>query len=131
LKQSTTKSKSKQKLADVSANLSAAIVSGMQEKKAKDITVLNLKNIESAVTDYFVICTGESNTQVAAIANAVRIEVQKLIGEPPFHEEGYNNSQWILLDYINVVAHVFQPETRMFYALEKLWSDAEKTIIND
>jgi len=112
-------------VADESVILTDAIIAGMQELKAKNIVVLNLKKLESSITDFFVICTGDSTTQVEAIANAVRIEVQKIVGEPPYHEEGFRNSEWILLDYINVVAHIFQPQQRTFYNLEKLWADAE------
>jgi ribosome-associated protein len=112
-------------VADESEILTDAIVKGMQELKASNIVILNMKKLESSVTDFFIICTGESNTQVDAIANSIRKEVQKIVGQPPYHEEGFSNSEWILLDYINVVAHIFQPSHRKFYNLEKLWSDAE------
>ena len=110
-------------VSDESEILTDAIVRGMQELKAKDIVVLNMRKLESTITDYFIICTGESNTQVDAIANSIRKEVQKTVGEPPYHEEGFTNSEWILLDYINVVAHIFQPQHRKFYNLEKYFLD--------
>jgi len=112
-------------VSDESEILTDAIIKGMQELKAQNIVVLNMRKLESTITDFFIICNGESNTQVEAIANSIRIEVQKTLGEPPYHEEGFSNSEWILLDYINVVAHIFQPQHRKFYNLEKLWADAE------
>jgi ribosome-associated protein len=115
----------KKKVADESEILTEAIVNGMLELKAKDIVILDMRTVGSSITDFFVICTGESNTQVDAIANSIRKEVQKIVGEPPHHEEGFSNSEWILLDYVNVVAHIFQPDHRKYYNLEKLWADAE------
>jgi len=112
-------------VSDESEILTDAIIKGMQELKAQNIVVLNMRKLESTITDFFIICNGESNTQVDAIANSIRKEVQKAVGEPPYHEEGFSNSEWILLDYINVVAHIFQPQHRKFYNLEKLWADAE------
>lgn len=101
-----------------------AVVKGMQEKKAHDIVVLDLKDIPNAAFDYFVICHGDSNTQVEAIANSVEDETIKSIKEKPWHREGMENAEWVLLDYISVVVHVFYKETREFYGLEKLWADA-------
>jgi ribosome-associated protein len=105
-----------------------AIVDGMQEKKAKNITIVNLSGIENSVADFFVICEADSKTHVEAIADSVDEIVQKTTNERPFHAEGYENSEWILIDYINVVAHVFQKETRDYYNLEGLWADAEITL---
>lgn len=102
-----------------------AILHGISEKKGKDVLVVNLKGLPNAVSDYFIIATGDSNTQVEAIANSVHEEVKKATGENPFHSEGYSNAEWILLDYVNMVIHVFQPEARSFYQLEKLWSDGQ------
>lgn len=107
-----------------------AIVEGMQERKAKNITVLNLKNIENRVSDYFVICDADSNTHVNSIADSIEETVEKLNGERAFHTEGQQNGEWILIDYINIVAHVFQKEFREHYNLEGLWGDAEITNIN-
>lgn len=105
-----------------------AIVDGMQERKAKNITIVNLSGIENSVADFFVICEADSKIHVEAIADSVDEIVQKETGERPFHAEGYENAEWILIDYINVVAHVFQKETRDYYNLEGLWADAEITL---
>lgn len=107
-----------------------SIVEGIQEVKGKDIAVLNIKNIESAVCEYFIVCTGDSTTQVSSIASSVEKTTRKNIQEKPWHREGsVNNSEWILLDYVNVVVHVFYRETRDFYNIEGLWADAERTDI--
>ncbi len=111
--------------ADKSSKLVEIIINGIQEKKGKDIVSINLKNIDSAVCDYFVICHGDSTRQVDAIANSIEEEVKKNISENVWHKEGYENAQWILLDYIDVVVHVFEEQTREFYNLEGLWADAE------
>lgn len=101
------------------------IIKAMEEKKAHNITCLDLRNVESAVTDYFVICHGTSATQVDAIGNSVEDMVKKKFNEKPFHTEGYKNAEWILIDYFTVVVHIFTEEKRDFYRLEKLWADAE------
>lgn len=108
-----------------------AIVEGMRERKAKNITILNLNSIENRVSDYFVICDADSRTHVESIADSIEETVIKLTNEKPFHAEGYENGEWILIDYINIVAHVFQREVREHYNLEGLWGDAEFTHIND
>lgn len=108
-----------------------AIVEGMQENKAKDIVVLDLRGIDSAVTDFFVICSGESNVQVDGIANTVQRFTRKELQERPWHQEGKTNSEWILLDYVSVVAHIFYKDARSFYDIEDLWSDAKRTNIPD
>ncbi|MFN5983109.1 MAG: ribosome silencing factor [Fluviicola sp.] len=108
-----------------------AIVEGMQENKAKDIVVLDLRGIDSAVTDFFVICSGESNVQVDGIANTVQRYTRKELQERPWHQEGKTNSEWILLDYVSVVAHIFYKDARSFYDIEDLWSDAKRTNIPD
>ncbi|MGZ3883458.1 MAG: ribosome silencing factor [Bacteroidia bacterium] len=107
-----------------------AIVEGMQEKKARNIVVIDLTSIENRVSDYFVIGDAESKTQVEAIAGSVEEEVLKQTGEKAFHAEGYSNAEWIIIDYINIVAHVFQKETRDYYNIEGLWADAEFKEIN-
>jgi ribosome-associated protein len=108
-----------------------AVVEGMQENKAKDIVVLDLRNIESAVTDFFVICSGESMVQVDGIANTVTRHTRNELEERPWHQEGKTNSEWILLDYVSVVVHVFYKDARSFYDIEDLWSDAKRTNIPD
>lgn len=110
-----------------STELCEAIVEGMKENKANDIVVLDLRHLESAVCDYFVLCSGDSTTHVDGISNAVTRYVKKSIKEKPWHIEGKTNSDWILLDYINVVGHVFYKEARIFYDIEELWSDANRT----
>jgi ribosome-associated protein len=112
-----------------SRKLCDAIIEGMQENKAKDIVVLDLRTISNAVCDYFVICSGESNVQVDGISNSVTRHTRKELSEKPWHIEGKTNSEWILLDYINVVAHIFYKDARSFYELEDLWSDAKRTDI--
>jgi ribosome-associated protein len=108
-----------------------AIVEGMQEKKAKNIVTLNLSAIENRVCDYFVICDADSSTHVAAIADSIEETVIKLTGEKAYHSEGRQNSEWVLVDYINIVAHVFLRETREYYNIEALWGDAEATWITN
>jgi ribosome-associated protein len=107
------------------------IVEGMQENKAKNITVMDLRNIPGAICEFFIVCSGESSTQVDGISNAVQRLTRKELQEKPWHIEGKNGSEWILLDYVNVVAHVFYKELRGFYDLEDLWADAKIKQIPD
>ncbi|MGY6742266.1 MAG: ribosome silencing factor [Cecembia sp.] len=109
--------------------LSKVIVKGMEEKKASDIVVMDLRGVKNAFTDFFVICSGNSDTQIEAIYDAVEEEVIKSHQEKPFRSEGKNNKQWILMDYVNVVAHIFLKDRRSFYGLEELWGDAKITRI--
>ncbi|MBC7412786.1 MAG: ribosome silencing factor [Bacteroidia bacterium] len=128
---SKTSKKKKKVTVDNAELLVELIIIGMQEKKAQRITVLDLRDVENAVTDFFVISQAESTTQVDAIADSVWEEVRKNADEKPFHIEGKQASEWVLLDYVNVVAHVFQPDAREHYNLEKLWSEAVITRIKD
>ncbi len=105
------------------------IVEGMQENKAKDIVVLDLREVKNSVTDFFVICSGESTTQVDGINSSVMRHTRKELQERPWHQEGKDNSEWILLDYVDVVAHIFHKDSRSFYDLEDLWADAIRTDI--
>ena len=105
----------KRKDTEASELLYKAIVEGMQENKAQDIVVLDLREISNAVCDFFVICSGESSTQVDGISNSISRFTRKELQEKPWHIEGKTNSEWILLDYINVVAHVFYKDARPFY----------------
>jgi ribosome-associated protein len=98
-------------------------------KKASDIKILDLRKI-TTITDFFVICSGSSDPQVKAIADSV-IDGSKKLGERPWHKEGITHRNWILLDFVNVVVHIFLPETRTFYGLEKLWGDAVISQISD
>jgi ribosome-associated protein len=120
----------KKKIAD-SEKLSKAVVAGMQEKKAQDIVVMDMRDTKNAIADFFVICSGSSDKQVEAIARSVDEEVEKKLKENPWHMEGKNNKEWVILDYITVVAHIFKRDKRDFYALEKLWGDAHITEIPD
>lgn len=120
---------SKKNIKSESRILCDTIVEGMQENKANDIVVLDLREIESAVCDYFVICSGDSSTQVDGIGSSVTRYTREQISEKPWRIEGQNNSEWVLIDYVSVVAHVFYKETRDFYDLEDLWADAIRTNI--
>ena len=121
----------KRRKADQSEKLSQLIVKGMQEKKATNIVVLDLRKVKNAVADFFVIATGNSDKQLDAIADSIDDEVYKGLKENPWHTEGKNNKEWMLLDYSSVVAHIFRKDLRNFYALERLWGDAEITEIKD
>ena len=121
MKQNTIKDKS-----DILAEL---VVKGMQERKAADVVVLNLKSLKNAVADYFIISSASSDTQLDAIATSVEDEVYKLTNEYPWQSEGRTNREWVVLDYVDVVVHVFLKDKRSFYALEELWGDAEITHI--
>ena len=112
-------------------NLSKYIVKGIQEKKGTDIVILDLKHIGNAIADFFVICTGASDTQVDAIYDSVEKEVLNGANEKPWHREGFQNKEWILLDYVNVVVHIFRNNVRSFYGLEELWGDAVITRIEE
>ncbi len=116
------------KTSDILANI---IIKGMREIKAKEIVSLDLRNIETSVCDFFIVCHGTSNTHVSAIADSVIEETLKSIKEKPWHKEGLTNGDWILLDYGNVVAHIFQKETRDYYNIEKLWGDADIQLIKE
>lgn len=114
-----------------SEKLGEVIIKGMQEKKATDIVVLDLRKVKNAVADFFIICSGNSDKQLDAISDSIDEEVFKALKENPWHTEGKNNKEWMLLDYINVVAHVFRKDRRHYYALEKLWGDADITEIEN
>lgn len=101
------------------------IVNGMLDKKAVDVVVMDLKQVSNAVADFFVICTGNSDTQIDAIADSVEEAVYKVTQTNPWRKEGKENREWILIDYVDVVVHIFKKEKRDFYALEKLWGDAK------
>lgn len=109
--------------------LIALILHGIEEVKGRDTNLLDLREIENTVCDYFVICNGTSNTQVNAIVNSIQKSVSKGIKDKPWHIEGYENAEWVLLDYVNVVVHVFQKQVREFYDIEGLWGDAKVTLV--
>ena len=95
----------------------------MGDKKATDIRIINLKNIKNSVTDYFVLATGNSTIHIDAIADGVQVDVYKEYQERPWKKEGTENSEWILIDFVNVVAHIFDENKRSLYNLENLWGD--------
>lgn len=115
----------KNKALKESAYLSELAIFGIQEKKGNDIIRLDLRNIFSSVSDYFVICNADSATQVKAIANSVEEEIYKATQQEPWRKEGLEYGEWILLDYIDVVIHIFRTDKREFYGIEDLWGDAE------
>lgn len=109
--------------------LITTILSGIEDVKGKEITILDLRDIENTVCDYFIICEGTSNTHVNAIVNSIQKKVSKDLKDNPWHVEGSDNAEWVLIDYVNVVVHVFQRQTRTFYDIESLWGDAKTTVI--
>jgi len=111
--------------------LIALILNGVEDVKGNDINLLDLREIENTVCDYFIICNGTSNTHVNAIVNSIQKTVSKAIKDKPWHVEGSENSEWILIDYVNVVVHVFQKHVREFYDIEGLWGDAKVTVIEN
>jgi len=118
----------KKKKKSPTSPLLKAVIKGIQELKGLNIVCLDLRKIQNAVCDHFIICEGTATTQVSAIADSIKHEVRKETGEKPYHSEGYENSQWILVDYITVVVHIFLPDVRGFYNLEDLWADAEMLV---
>jgi len=115
--------KKKQILTDTET-LKKLIIKGIQEKKGIDVVTLDLRQIQNAVCDYFVICHGNSKTQVSALSDSVEIEVKKVSGVYPSFKEGHTNAEWIILDYFDIVVHIFQESSRNFFQLESLWADA-------
>lgn len=111
--------------------LLANIIKGIEEVKGNDIDILDLRDIDTAVCDYFVICNGSSNTQVNAIVNSVQKIVSKELKDKPWHVEGTDNAEWVLMDYVSIVVHVFQKQIREYYNIEGLWGDAKITTIEN
>lgn len=109
--------------------LISQIIVGIEDVKGNDITILDLREIENTVTSYFIICNGTSNTQVNAIVNSVQRKVSKELQENAWHVEGSSTAEWVLMDYVDVVVHVFQKQIREYYDLEGLWGDAKTTNI--
>ena len=108
-----------------SNNLISTIVDSIEEVKGKEINILDLRKLETRVCDYFVICEGASNTQVSAIVNSINKKVSKTLKDKAWGIEGMENAEWVLMDYIDVVVHVFQRQKREFYDIEGLWGDAK------
>lgn len=115
----------KNKAINESTYISELAIHGIQEKKGNDIVRLDLRNIHSSVSDYFVICHADSATQVKAIANSIEDEIYKALQQEPWRKEGLEYGEWILLDYVDVVIHIFRTDKREFYGVEELWGDAE------
>jgi ribosome-associated protein len=107
------------------------IIKAVRDKKAEHIISLDLRKIKEAVADFFIICEADNTQQVRAIAENVEDRVKELCNERPYRHEGYQKLNWVLIDYVNVVVHVMQPETRKFYRLEEMWSDAAADEIED
>jgi ribosome-associated protein len=105
------------------------IIAGIEGVKGDDIQILDLREIENMVCDYFIICSGNSNTQVNAITQSINKTVSKNLKEKPWHTEGTENAEWVLMDYVSVVVHIFQKHIREFYDIEGLWGDAKTTVI--
>ena len=106
-------------------NLLNSIINGIQEKKGKNITTIQLKGIPGAICDYFVICEGNTPTQVSAVAESVEEIVKKKTKESPIRIQGHQRAEWIGIDYGNIIVHIFVPELRNFYNLDHLWEDAK------
>ncbi|MDE5607928.1 MAG: ribosome silencing factor [Muribaculaceae bacterium] len=118
-------------MTDQHKDLTQLIIEGIQERKGRDIVTVDLSAIEGAAANDFIIAQGNSNMQVAAIADSIREYVQEKSGIKPYNYDGYRNAQWIVIDYGDTLVHVFTPETRQNYNLEELWSDAVITKIPD
>ncbi|MBG6234900.1 ribosome-associated protein [Pedobacter sp. CAN_A7] len=115
------------KIGNISTYLSELAVFGIQEKKGNDIVRLDLRELNSAASDYFIICNADSATQVKAIADSVEDEIYKKTQSNPWKKEGQENAEWIILDYFDVVVHIFKTDKRNFYGIEDLWGDAQTT----
>jgi ribosome-associated protein len=109
------------------SELISKIIFGIEDVKGADVNIMDLTNITNTVCGYFKVCTGTSNTHVAAIVSSIRKHVRKELKEKPFSVEGNENQEWVLIDYVNVVVHVFQREIREYYDIENLWGDAKIT----
>ncbi|AXT20659.1 ribosome silencing factor [Flavobacteriaceae bacterium AU392] len=110
-------------------HLITIILNGIEDVKGQHINILDLREIENTVCDYFIVCEGTSNTQVNAIVNSIQKKVSKEAKDKPWHIEGADNAEWVLMDYVNVVVHVFQKHIREYYDIESLWGDAVTTEI--
>jgi ribosome-associated protein len=116
---------SKNTKTQLSGKLAEVVVLGMQEKKGTEIVRMDMRSVNATLSDYFVICHADSTIQVNAIAKSVEDEVYKAFGQEPWHKEGHGNGEWILLDFVDVVVHIFKTEKRSHYGIEDLWGDAQ------
>jgi len=114
---------------DPSELLTEVIINGIQEKKGNEIICLDLREIPNGIADFFIVCHGDSDRQVEAIADSVIEMTEMELDDSPWHKEGFENKDWILLDYVTVVVHIFHKNARDFYNLETLWADAKKKVI--
>jgi ribosome-associated protein len=126
LKQLSSLTNRKKKITRLTRNskIIKTIIAAIQEKKGEHIISLDLRKIKEAVADFFIVCEASSQPQVRAIADNVEDRVREKCEEAPYHHEGFQKLHWVLIDYVNVVVHVMQSETRKFYRLEEMWSDA-------
>jgi ribosome-associated protein len=122
---------SKKKEIETSEIFADVVIKGLQEVKGVNIVKVDLSGIENAICTNFIICTGTSSTHVSSLANSAEKEVRETLEEKPWKREGFGNSEWVILDYVNTVVHVFQEEARNFYNLDGLWADAKITKIKD
>ncbi|MCH5230944.1 MAG: ribosome silencing factor [Muribaculaceae bacterium] len=118
-------------MSNIESNKLNEIIEAITDRKGKKISLLNLNKIDTAPSDSFVICQGNSTSQVSSIADSIRERLQKNLDIKPYNYDGYKNSQWIIIDYGDIMVHVFLPEYREFYSLEDLWSDASITNLPD
>lgn len=121
MKQTGTK-KPRRRTAKLTVN--DVIITSIQDKKGENIVSLDLRKIHEAVADYFIICEADNKTQVRAIAEYMEKQTEEVLGEKPWHREGLQNMEWVLIDYVSTVVHIFHKDIRQFYQLEELWSDA-------
>ena len=110
-------------------NLIANVLEGIEDVKGVDINILDLRKIDNVACKYFIVCTGNSSTQVNAITNSIKKCVSKSMAEKPWHVEGLENCKWVLMDYVDVVVHIFNEETRDHYKIEELWEEATSTLV--
>ena len=117
----------RQRVARITRNskIFKTIIHAIQEKKGENIVSLDLRKINEAVADFFIICEAKSHTQIKAIADSIEAEVNKACGEQPYKQEGRQSFLWVLIDYVNIVVHIMQPESRGFYKLEEMWNDGK------
>lgn len=127
----STRRKDTQTIQFTAQEINALIVDGIQEKKGQKIVLLDLRELDEASAEYYIICEGTSHTQVKAIADSVLFTVKQEAKQMPSFVEGKSHANWILLDYFNTIVHIFYPETRAFYQLEALWGDAQQTHFED
>jgi len=120
---------SDQKTSD-SSLLISTITEALKDKKAKEIVILDVREL-TTLTDYFIVCHGTSETQIRALANNVLEDTKEKIGEHAWQREGMDARRWIIIDYVNVVVHIFSQEKREFYGIERMWNDAQRTVIKD